>query len=146
MASKGFEKSGQDLVVMLEDFFKKAPMLPKGGREMVVAITPWIALIFGILGVLAGVGAVGISPLALFAGFNASTTVLISGILMLVSSVLMLMAFPKLKQHHMGGWMLLFYSEVISIVSNVIRVDLVGALIGGLIGFYLLFQIKSYYK
>lgn len=140
------QKTGNDLINVLSDFFKKAPQLPKGGQDALVTIMPWIALIFGILGVVVGIGAVGISPLALFAGLNASTTVLITGILTIVSSVLMLMAFPKLQKRVEAGWVLLFWSEVVNVVSNLVSINIVGALIGGLIGFYILFQIKAHYK
>lgn len=146
MANKDIDKVGKDMVVTLEDFFKKAPQLPKGGRDVIVTITPWIALIFGILGVIAGVGLVGVSPLGLFGGTSVAFGALISGVLAIISSVLMLMAFPKLQKHLYGGWMLLFWSEVVNVVSQVINLNLLGAVIGGLIGFYLLFQIKSYYK
>lgn len=146
MVNKDLDKAGKDLVVTLEDFFKKAPQLPTSARDVLVAITPWIALIFGILGVIAGLGLVGVSPLGLFGGVNVAVGALASGVLAILSSVLMLMAFPKLQKHVYGGWMLLFWSEVVNIVANLVTFNLVGALIGGLIGFYLLFQIKSYYK
>ena len=62
------ETKGTDIVGILEDFFKKAPPLPDNIREVIVKIAPWVALIFGVLGILAGLGAIGISPVALFAG------------------------------------------------------------------------------
>lgn len=139
-------KSVQDLIKTMEGFFAKAPALPTNIREIIVKITPWLALIFGILGVLGGLGAIGISPVAMVGGVDASAFILISGILAIVSSILMLVAYPKLKANSIEGWTLLFISELISVVSSLISGAIIGAVIGGLIGFYFLFQIKSYYK
>lgn len=146
MANGDFQKVGNDLEGTLDRFFKQAPMLPKGGRDVLVAIAPWIALIFGILGVLAGLALVGVSPLGLFGGVNTAVSALVSGVLAIIASVLMIMGFPGLRAHTMKGWMLLFWSEVVSVLSQVLNLQLVGAVIGALIGFYLLYQIKSYYK
>jgi hypothetical protein len=140
------EKKSTDLIATLEELFVKAPNLPVNAREMLVKVAPWIALIFGILGVLAGLAAFGLSPLALFGGVGASGFLLLTGVLTIASSVLMLMAFPKLQTRQMGGWTLLFWSEVINVVASLLGGNIVGALIGAVIGFYLLFQVKSYYK
>lgn len=139
-------QTNKDLIVMLEELFKKAPALPLSAKDVLVKITPWIALVFGILGILVGIGAAGVSPIALFGGIKVSVTVLISGILLLISSVLMLIAFPKLKAMKFEGWRLIFWADAISIVSAIVTFDLVSAVISFLIGFYILFQIKSYYK
>jgi len=139
------EGQKQDYIKILEDFFKKLPNLPANAREVLVSVAPWIAIIFGILGVITGLGAVGVSPLALFGGLSSSVTVLIMGVATIVASVLMLMAFPKLTKKAYKGWELLFWSEVVNTVAAVMVLS-VGSILGVLIGFYLLFQIKSYYK
>ena len=139
------KKQSKDLIGALEDVFGKLPKLPSGVNDVLVNIAPWLALVFGILGVIGGLSAIGISPLALFGGVNAGFTVLATGVAAIVSSVLMLMAFPKLKKRVYKGWELLFWSEVVSTVSAVLSIT-VGSIIGVLIGFYLLFQIKRYYK
>jgi hypothetical protein len=153
MAEKNNSMNEEQIIRSLEDFFKKAPNLPTNIREILVKITPWIALIFGILGVLAGLAAVGISPVALVDSVGSSVFVLVSGVLTLISSVLMLMAFPKLQKRLYSGWRLLFWSEVVSVVASLLGVTagnyvgaIISAIIGALIGFYLLFQIKSHYK
>jgi hypothetical protein len=139
-------KSVHDLIKTLEGFFAKAPALPTNIREVIVKITPWLALIFGILGVLGGLGALGLSPVAMMGGVDTSLFILVSGVLAIASSVLMLVAYPKLKVNSSEGWTLLFLSEVVSVVSSLVAGAVFGAIIGGLIGFYFLFQIKSYYK
>lgn len=134
------------LIQTLEEFFSKAPHLPAKWREVLVKIAPWLVLIFGILGVLGGLAALGVSPVATFGGVNYGTKLLIAGVFTLVSSVLMLMAFPGLKARKYQGWRLFFWSEVVSVVASIISLDLVGAVLGFLIGFYILFEIKSHYK
>ena len=140
------------LVQTLEDFYKKAPALPPNAREALVKIAPILSLIFGILGIIVGiVGVLSLSvlaPLALLVsrhgtGYGGG---FIAALTLLVSSGLMLAAYPGVKAHKMKGWEMLFWSEVVSIVGSIIQLDIVSAIISGLIGFYILFQIKSYYK
>lgn len=144
------KNSSDTLIATVEDWFKKLPNLPKNIQEVIVTITPWIALIFGILGVLGGVAGLGIltafSPVLVLGGSAYSTgTGIISVILGLASSALLLMAFPGTKAKKLKGWNFLFWSEAVSIVSAVIAFS-VGGVIFSLIGFYIIFQIKSYYK
>jgi Zn-dependent protease with chaperone function len=142
-------KTSNDIIVTMEDFFKKAPALPANAREFIVKITPWFAIIFGVLGVLAGLAAVGVSPVAVLGGVQAGASTLISGVLAIVTSVIMIMAYPKLKNSQMAGWKLLFWSQAVSVLSSLLAGGLngiVGTVVGALIGFYILFQIKSYYK
>ncbi|MEK7571468.1 MAG: hypothetical protein AAB553_04270 [Patescibacteria group bacterium] len=141
------EKKSQanDLIGMLEGVFKQAPHLPKNIQEVLVKIAPILALVFGILGIIVGLGAIGISPVAILGGVEASFMVMASGVLAIVSSILMLMAYPKLTKHAYAGWTLLFWSEAISAVSAVLSLS-VGGVLGIIIGFYLLFEIKGQYK
>lgn len=135
----------------LEEWFAKLPALPKGATDVIVKIAPWLALIFGVLGVLGSLAATGIlavvSPLVLLGGgVGLAVGGVVGGILALVSSVLMLVAFPGLRDRKMAGWKWSFYAEVVSVASSVVALNLFGAVIGALIGFYILFAIKSYYK
>jgi hypothetical protein len=145
--------SSFNLVGTLEPYFEKAPAMPKKWQLNLVKITPWIAVIFGVLGVLVGVSSFGIfsvaSPFVAMGGADGVSAVgsgFLALAILLISSVLMLMAFPGLKGNKVSGWNLLFWSQVVSIVGSVVELHLVNAIIGALIGFYLLFQIKSYYK
>lgn len=141
------KKSWQD---MMEDWFMKLPALPKGGKDALVSITPWLALVFGVLGVLAGLAGLGIlsvlSPLMLLGSGYANTGgSLVSVALALVSSALLLAAFPGTKNRKMQGWTMLFWSEVVGVVASVVSLSLTGVVFAAL-SFYLLYQIKSYYK
>ena len=136
---------------MMEEWFLKLPSLPKGGRDVLVKIAPWVSLVFGVLGVLVGLGGLGIlsvlSPLMLLgSGMGATGGSLLSVAIALVSSLLMLVAFPGLKARKMQGWTMLWWSEAAALLSSLVALSLVGGLVGAVIGFYLLYQIKSYYK
>ena len=139
----------KDFIQTVEDLYKSAPALPASARDVLVKIAPWVALIFGVLGVIAGVGAIGVTPLALLGGISNSLFLFVSGVLTIVASVLMLMAFPKLRTMKIQGWRLLFWSEVVSVAGSIVTLN-VGSVIMGVvivaIAFYLLFQIKPAYK
>ena len=142
---KGLHKQTDEVVKSLEKLFKDLPHLPENFRELLVSIAPWLALVFGILGILAGIGAMGISPFALFGGIRVGMTVFLSGLVTLVSSILMLMAFPKLTKRSSVGWVYLFWSELLNAAFALLTVSL-GMLVGLVIGLYLLFEVKRYYK
>lgn len=138
------------LIGTVEEWFSKLPPLPKKWNEVIVKITPWIALIFGVLGVFTALAAVGVLTVlapfvAVGSGAGAASSGIIGSVLFLISSALLLLAFPGTKARKMHGWNLLFYSEVVSLISSVIAFSF-GGVIGNLIGFYILFQIKSHYK
>ena len=142
--------SANQIINTVEEWYSKLPPLPRSWTEVIVKITPWIALVFGILGVLGSIAAFGIltvlSPfVALGGGVGAATNGVIGSLLALVSSGLLLAAFPGTRAGKMSGWNMLFYSEVVSLVSSVVFFS-VGGVVGALIGFYILFQIKTHYR
>lgn len=123
----------EQYIKMMEKWFAKLPPLPKNVTDIIVKFAPWLALIFGILGILGS-------------GFGVVTGGIFGPVLALVGSVLMLMAYPGLRDRKMAGWKYSFYSEAVSVAASVLALNLFGAVISGLISFYLLFQVKSYYK
>jgi hypothetical protein len=143
-------KTGSDQIIgMVEDWYKKLPPLPRNWNEVIVKITPWVALIFGALGVLGSLAAVGIlaflAPfVAMNAGVGAASGGVIGALLALVASALMVAAFPGTNAKKLSGWNLLFWSEIVSLVSAVVSLSLAGV-VGVLIAFYILFQIKPFY-
>ncbi|OGH12734.1 MAG: hypothetical protein A2776_01915 [Candidatus Levybacteria bacterium RIFCSPHIGHO2_01_FULL_40_10] len=142
--------SANQLIEMVEKWYAKLPPLPKSWTEVIVKITPWLALIFGVLGVLTSLAAVGILTVlapfvAMGSGVGTASGGIIGAVLALVSSGLLLAAFPGTKAKKMSGWNMLFYSEVVSLVASVIAMTISGV-VGVLIGLYILFQIKNHYK
>ena|SRR3989344_1057927 len=143
------EKSAKQIDKVLEDFFKQLPPLPANAVSAIFKITPWLALIFGILGVLGAISAFSLfsvlTPFAMMGGANNWGLGIVASIGWLVSSIMMLLAFPGLKAGKMGGWNLLFWSELVNIVTSIIGIS-IGSVIGAAIALYLLYQIKPKYK
>lgn len=147
------QTSTKDIIQTLEDLFAKAPTLPTNAKEAIVKITPLIAIIFGILGVLISISGLGaltfLAPFAAIAGArNVSTFGMgfIGTLFWLAASVCMIVSYSGLKARKISGWNLLFWSEVINLGGSLVTFSFFSGIIGALIGFYLLFQIKSYYK
>lgn len=142
----------QGLEAYLAPVFEKFPHLPEGGRKFIVDIAPWIALVFGVLGVLALLGAGGIGMIAAMTTMGVALPMLIGVVISLISSAMLLMAFPGLKAHARKGWNMVFYSQVVSVIGGLVGIviggmyNIFGVVIGALIGFYILFEIRSYYK
>ena len=147
------------IVKPLEELYSKAPVLPTNWKESLVKVSPWLALVFGVLSLLTGLlgvlgaGAVSLyAPLAGAAGGILAIWIWVSVVLLFVEGVVLLLAYPSLKKRLLKGWNLLFLLELVWLVSRVIDVltfnisGIVGAVIGAVVGFYFLFQIKSYYK
>src|SRR5436189_126197 len=116
-------KSTKEFMDMMEAWFSKLPALPKDVNEIIVKITPWVALIFGIFGVLGSVAVFGAS--AVLAPINAlsggvtgmgqASGGMVWALLALLSSALMVAAFPGTNKRKMNGWTLLFYSKVVGV-------------------------------
>ncbi|MDP3987859.1 MAG: hypothetical protein Q8P80_01805 [Candidatus Levybacteria bacterium] len=137
------------IIKPLGDLYKNAPNLPKGVREFIVVVSPWFALVFGALGVLGTLSVLGIftffSAPVMMGGVNAAAGLSLVLIFGLIESAVMLVAVPSLMSRKEMGWKLLFLSEALGVVSTLLTVAL-GGLIGAVIGFYVLYQIKSSYK
>jgi hypothetical protein len=139
----------KDLIGFLDFYLvKKAPFqLPENAREWIVKFGPWITvvlliLLLPLLLVALGIGAVFIpfGGVGYAAGFGIMTIVLI------IELGLMIAALPGLFARKMAGWTLLFYSQLVGIVYNVFTGNVVGGLLMGLIGLYILFQVRTKYQ
>lgn len=147
------DKNSKALVTTMDGWFSKLPALPTNAKELLVKVMPFIALIFGVLGVLGALAGLGVltmfAPLAMFGGAQGVASYgggFLAALVLLVSSGLLLAAFPGVRANKMSGWTLLFWSEVVSLVGAILSMNLISGVLIALIGFYLLFQIKSYYK
>jgi hypothetical protein len=139
----------KDLIGFLDFYLvKKAPFqIPDNAREWIVKFGPWITvvlliLLLPLLLVALGIGAVFMpfGGVGYAAGFGIMTIVLI------VELGLMIAALPGLFARKMAGWTLLFYSQLVGIVYNVFTGNVVGGLLMGLIGLYILFQVRTKYQ
>jgi len=136
------------------DVFKGLPHLPANIVEILVKIAPWLALLGGILGLLAGplIGVLGslgsilaLSPYSMF-------ITIVETVVMVANAILLLMAFSPLKAKAMRGWVFLFWAEMLSSVDIVLSLlrgqtgSLFASVIGVAIGLYILFEIRSSYS
>lgn len=160
-------KSAHGFESQLLPFFAKFPHIPEGGRKVIAEIVPWLALIFGILGILGLLSAGVITTLlAIPTLFTGSMWVIVSFITILLSLfavVLQLMAVNPLRAKMKKGWNYIFYGFLISVISTLVSVvaammsvsmyagagvvsSLVSSALGFLIGGWLLFEIRDHFK
>lgn len=144
-----------------EVLVKKAPFqLPENTRKW-IAEYAWVfalvGLVFGVLAffpMLAAVGIVSTFGVVVGAGYHAVTAWLSLAVLVAYLVVLGI-AIPKLKAKQTSGWNLMYYSMLFFAVYDVIQwvrypvvgfIGFVFNLAGLVVGLYLLFQVKSYFK
>lgn len=144
----------------LAPMFTKFPHLPEGGRKFIVSIAPYLALIFGVLGIVGlFVGGVIASMLGMLSGVFALVyfvQMVIPFVLSLASIILLLMAYPGLRDRTKVGWNYVFYGQVLSVLGSVIALAfdhgisselgaILGTIVGTIIGFWILFEIRPHY-
>lgn len=154
----------------LEPLFSGLPSLPKDTKKGLAGIWPWLALIAGVLQLLAAwwlfdwarnadkwIDATNTFLRAYGADtINSGLTawVWIGIILLAIDGVILLLAYPKLKNGKKLGWDLLFLGALINLVYGVASLfidgrgglgSLLWALIGSALGFYLLFQVREHF-
>lgn len=132
----------------LEDLFvKKAPALPKGGKEWLVKALPWLMLIFGLMALpnlfsVLGFGMAGVP----FWMMGKYTSRVFTGFLFsLTQTALSLLAVSFLFKKAKKGWQLLFWAMLVGIINTLFYFS-PGGLLMMAVSLYFLYQIKSYYK
>jgi hypothetical protein len=141
------------------DVFKGAPSLPKEINEFFVKAAPWVAgllAFFSILNTLsflsAALGAgrgvsmmafqmLGVSPFYFF----------LKAILAAITAVVLIYAFTPLKERRYEGWLLLFWYSILVVIGTILDAVMITgfaifSLLFILIGFYVLYQIRPFYR
>ncbi len=139
----------KDLIGFLDFYLvHKAPFqIPDNIRELLVKFGPWIALVLLVLTLPLVLLALGISTVLIpFAGVGYATGFTYVTIVVILQLGLLIAALPGLFARKMSGWTLLFYSQIVSVLSSLLQGAIVGALLGGLISMYILFQVRSLYR
>lgn len=152
-------KQAREYMAKGEEVFAKAPHLPDGIREFLVTIAPWLSILgafFAALATLSNIGAVfGSSALMrMYAYYATAPTLyfLVMAVVQAVSAVLLFSAFKPLQERQFKGWAYMFWNMVLSVVSGIFpvlfgySVSFVGTLIGMVIGFYILYEIRPLYS
>jgi uncharacterized membrane protein len=139
------------LISKLDKFFIKLPHLPKKIRLLISKIVPYLALIFGIIALIAAVVSGALLVLSFFA-WDTMTVLEIGGsfLLILLDTLFLLKAFKPLRAGNAVGWIYLFWAMIMEIVNLVISVingeaDLRIGIPSLILGFYLLFEIGQFY-
>lgn len=129
----------------------KAPFqIPMGGKEFIATIAPYLAILGVVFCVLSLPALLGLgvmtAGLGMLTGHGFGYTMLVSLVSTLVVAGFEAFAIPGLFKRSAGAWHLMFYATIASVAGQVLAFNLIGAVIGGLIGWYLLFQVKALYK
>jgi len=159
----------EKLETMLDESLnKKAPFkIPENGRKSLANAFWWIALVVGVLQLYAAwlfwhaahaVNALIDYSNAISAAYGGPTTTTHLGLfyylallVLLVDGAILLLAAPGLKAMRKSGWNLLFYSLLVNVVYGVVALftsyggfsHLLSAVVGSVVGAYLLFQVRD---
>jgi hypothetical protein len=103
---------------------------------LVVAFVPGLIMLLGFSSMFYGYGyAYGYSA---YGGWG------LVAIISMIPFVLEALALPGLFKRSKYAWNFLMYASLVAIVENILSFS-VGGIIGGIIGLYILFQIKELY-
>ncbi|ACT96164.1 hypothetical protein [Dyadobacter fermentans] len=129
-------------------FLQKFPPFSESVKEFLVQYGPYIILVLSVIGVLGLLTALGVGG-AVFGMGGASVGIgfnfYLGIVLGIVTLVMYLMAFTPLKARKRAGWNLLYYALLLGLVSNLIQLSIFAFIVGGLVGFWVLFQIREKY-
>ena len=132
-----------------EYFYKKAPALPTGIKEFIVWIAPYLTILGIIFMVPAVFALLGIGALfapAIIAAGGIGFAGAISLLALVATIVLDVMAVPGLFSKKKEAWDKMFYVSLINVVVSLLGGHWFSLIIGALISWYILFQIRPSYK
>lgn len=134
----------------MQHLFAKFPPFPSELINLLVKVAPWLCLlggVFGLLGLLTlakveGVyaGYIGV------AAYGSSWQYYVSIFGGAVAAVIYLLAFSPLRVQKKRGWDLLYYGFLLSLALQLVTLHLVSAIIGFLLGGWILFQVRPRYN
>ena len=134
-------------------FGEKAPPMPPNIKELLVKVAPWVTLVLLVITlpavlIVLGLGALA-APLAFLSGAQTGVsygiTYILAMVIIGVSVVLEGLSIPGLFRRTRQGWRYAYWATLVGIAGNLIGFNIVSALVTALVGFYILFQIRSYY-
>jgi hypothetical protein len=145
------EKPLEQLEKLLQEYLvDKAPYtIPENGKDAIVKFLPYIIAITMIpfaLSLLALFGASGFIGVFLGGAVFFAVVGLLQSSYLIAMLVIDAIALPSLFKFEMKGWRLLYYSSLLTIVGSLVSANFLASILSGLIGLYILFQIKSKYK
>lgn len=145
---------------LLASLFKGLPALPENGKKALVKYWPVLALIFGVLQILAvfALWQLGHAVSAYLSVAMVASTLgffyYLGLAVLAVDAIILFMAYAPLKAHSKKGWDLLFFGSLLNLLYGIVILfdgayggfdKLLGSLLGSAVAFYLLFQVREYY-
>lgn len=134
---------------------KNVPHLPKAFLELLVSVGPYLSLIGGILSIINGIKSLtgmGYEYRIMETFGLPSSMRYVSGIEQLLVGAIGIWAFNYLKARQFTGWLLMFWSMVVTVIFSIIQailysvMGLFGTALIIIIGGYMLFELKPFYK
>ncbi len=136
-----------DVIGVFDKAYSLLPQFSPDVKDAAVKVLPYIALVFGLLLTLASIMEILGTPFISILAFGKSTliqTLLITNVLGIIQGVLMVSAFRALRRRTQRGWRLVFWSQILWIISSLISLSL--SLILGFLFLYPLLKVKSEYS
>jgi len=134
---------------------KKAPFsIPENWKELIVKFAPYLTILGIIVSVPAVLAVLGlgvlVSPFTAFLGpryaLSYGFNYVLSMIALAVVIVFEALAVPGLFKRDRKAWRFLFYASLVNVLSGFFGGDWIGMIVSALISWYVLFQVKEYYK
>lgn len=129
-------------------FLGRFPPFPDDVKEFLVRYGPYLILfgaVFMLLGLLTafGVGtfAIGMGAIPYASGIMMYIALLITTVI----AFIYLMAFSPLRARKKAGWNLMYYALLLSLLSSLIQLAIISVIISGVLGFWVLFQLRDKY-
>ncbi len=132
-----------------EYFGNKAPQLPRNIKDIIVKIAPYLVILGVIVSIPAILALFGLSALlapAMLLGGGWTIVGIVSLVTLIATVVLEALAIPGLFAKKKSAWNKLFWVSLIGIVSSLVSGNLVSLIVGTAINWYVLFQVRSYYR
>ena len=135
----------------LERLRRQLPPAPPGLQSFYVRFAPWLAIIFGIIGLIISLGLTVLSfilaPIAvLLGGAHPSSGIgfILGSLLLLIASILELVGGLRMRRFRLTGWWFLAGSLAIQAVLDIFNLAIVSLIVAILI-FYLHLSVKPRY-
>jgi len=127
----------------------KLPLAPPGLLNAYMNVAPWVAIVFGVLGALVSLAALIFSTalgplLVMFGQAGSGFTLILSSLLALVIAALEIAGGVMMLQRKATGWWLLAVGLLVSLLSSLVHLSVLGLIFWVLIA-YIHLQVKPNY-
>lgn len=128
----------------------KAPPIPPAIKNGVVKFGPWVLvvlLIIGFFSLFTGIGVLLVSlPAMVLRNILEAIIIVLYTAISAISFILLAIAVPGLFKMKKKSWYLVYYATLLGFISSLLMINIVGGILFTLLGLYILFQIKPFYR